>query len=163
MVGETVKVKIADLAVHKGEGTLITIGLGSCVGIALYDEVAKVAGLAHVLLSDSKLFTNNKKEHNPAKFADTALPLLVQQMEKEGCQKRRLVAKIAGGSKLFGKNSNLMGVGEKNIGMTKQTLGELGIPVLGEDVGGNHGRTMKIDVCTGEVTISTVGRGVKKL
>jgi len=160
---EIVKVKIADLAVKKGEGTLVTIGLGSCVGVSLYDGIAKVGGLAHVLLSDSTQFSNQKKEQNPAKFADTALPLLVKKMEQQGGQKSRLKAKIAGGSKLFGKNSNIIGVGEKNIQMTRQTLEQMGIPVLAEDVGGDYGRTMKVDVYTGDVTISTVGRGEKKL
>ncbi len=161
---ETIKVKIADLAVKKEGGLLVTIGLGSCVGIALYDEQAEVGGLAHVLLSDSKQFMKKPSEkYNPAKFADTALPLLVENMEKLGAKRSRVVAKIAGGSKLFGDNSNVMGIGERNLEMVRKTLKELNIPVLAEDVGGSHGRTMKLYVDTGKVTISTVGRGEKRL
>ncbi len=162
-VDTTTKVKIADLAVRKGEGTIITVGLGSCVGVALYDEQSRVGGLAHVLLADSNHFSKKGEKLNPAKYADTALPLLAEQMEREGGSRRRLVGKIAGGSKLFGKNSNIMGIGEKNIEMVRHVLKQMNIPILAEDVGGTHGRTMKINVSTGEVAISTVGRGEKKL
>ncbi len=161
---ETVKVKIADLAVKQGDGILVTIGLGSCVGIALHDGQPLVAGLAHVLLSDSAQFVKkNPEKYNPAKFADTALPLLVEKMEKMGARRSRIEAKIAGGSKLFGNNSNVMGIGERNVEMVRKTLKELNIPLKAEDVGGNYGRTMKLDVPSGEVIISTAGRGEKKL
>ncbi len=159
---ETIKVKIADLAALKGTGILVTVGLGSCVGIALYDERGKVAGLSHVLLSDSTQF-KHKKELNPAKFADTAIPALIKDMEKLGGVKRNLVAKIAGGSQLFKSNSNMMKVGDKNVEMVKKTLSSLSIPLIAEDVGGNYGRTMKFEVDTGVVYISTVGREIKKM
>ncbi len=80
-MSEQIRVKIADYAVKKEEGMLITVGLGSCVGVALYDSFAKVAGLAHILLPDSALF---KTPSNPAKFADTAIPLLLEQMISVG-------------------------------------------------------------------------------
>ncbi len=153
------KVKIADLAVLKDEGVLITIGLGSCVGIALYDGIARVAGLAHVLLSDSSQFSHKvNTDINPAKFADTAIPNLIQLMEDQGAKKARLRAKIAGGGQLFSFNSNVIRVGDKNIGMVKKKLKEYSVPLLGENVGGNYGRTMKIEVETGMVYIYTVGR-----
>ncbi len=158
------KVKIADLAVLKGYGALITIGLGSCVGIALYDKKARVAGLAHILLADSSQFTHKKKNDiNPAKFADTAIPTLINLMELQGAEKRRIEAKIAGGSQLFSLNSNIVRVGVKNVEMVKRKLKELSISLTGEDVGGNYGRTMKIDVETGKVSIYTVGRDEKVL
>ncbi|MDO9574675.1 MAG: hypothetical protein Q7I94_06735 [Candidatus Contubernalis sp.] len=97
-MGKVVRVKIADLAVLKNEGILVTIGLGSCVGIALYDPLIKVAGLAHIILSNSSLFTNRD---NLAKFADTAVPLLLTEMTRLGARKERVRAKIAGGSELF--------------------------------------------------------------
>lgn len=155
---ESIKVKIADLAVLKGTGFLITIGLGSCVGIALYDHRFRVAGLAHVLLSDSKQFSRGKSELNPAKFADTAIPTLIEKMKQQGASRNLLVAKIAGGSQLFNLNTNVIRVGDKNIEMVRKKLEECSIPLVAEDVGGNYGRTMKIDVTTGKVYISTVGR-----
>ena len=153
------KVKIADLAVLKEKGVLITIGLGSCVGIALYDGAARVAGLAHILLSDSSQFSHKTStDVNPAKFADTAIPNLIHLMEDQGAKKSRLRAKIAGGSQLFSFNSNVIRVGDKNVEMVKKKLKEHSVPLIGEDVGGNYGRTMKIEVETGMVFIYTVGR-----
>jgi chemotaxis protein CheD len=153
-MSEIVRVKIADLAVLRGDGLLITVGLGSCIGIALCDNAAKVAGLAHILLADS---TNFKTCDNPAKFADTAIPLLIDKMARFGAKNGRLAAKIAGGSQLFSFENSVISVGEKNIQMTRQTLSRLKIPLLGEDVGGNCGRTMKVYVSEGKVTVTMVG------
>ncbi len=157
---ELIRVKIADLAVSKNDGVIITVGLGSCVGIALYDSAFKVAGLAHILLSDSSMFKN---QSNPAKFADTAIPLLVEQMVKLGARPNRLQAKIAGGSQLFILEGGSMAVGEKNINMVRDVLRSLRIPIVGEDLGGNVGRTMKLFVPDGKVLISTTGAGEKFL
>jgi chemotaxis protein CheD len=157
------RVKIADWAVLKGQGVLMTIGLGSCVGIALYDAQNKVGGLAHILLADSRGFYRRPVPLNPAKFADTAIPLLVQEIEKAGGKRERLQAKIAGGSQLFMNQKPGNSVGEKNVQAVRRVLKELGIPIAGEDVGGNHGRTLRFFVETGQVIISTVGRGEKEV
>jgi chemotaxis protein CheD len=158
-----IKVKIADLAVLKDQGILITVGLGSCVGVALHDAENKVGGLAHILLSCSCQFGNRSNPFNPAKFADTAIPLLVEKMEKCGGKRNRIKAKIAGGSQLFSFNHGVSSIGEKNIEAVRQTLEELEIPIKGEDVGGNHGRTMRFFVDSGKVVITTIGRGEKEL
>ncbi len=157
------RVKIADGAVLKGQGVLMTIGLGSCVGIALYDVQDKVGGLAHILLYNSQEFPNRSKPLNPAKFADTAIPWLVQEMEKLGGKRDRLQAKIAGGSQLFMNQKAGGSVGEKNVQMVRQVLRELGIPIAGEDVGGNYGRTLHFFVATGKMIVSTVGKGEKEI
>ncbi|MBS4032735.1 MAG: chemotaxis protein CheD [Clostridiales bacterium] len=159
-MNDFIRVKIADLAVSKNDGVIITVGLGSCVGIALYDPAVKAAGLAHILLADSTMFKN---QSNPAKFADTAIPLLVQQMVHLGARPSRLQAKIAGGSQLFSFENSLISVGEKNIRMVRSVLESLRIPVIGEDLGGSVGRTMKLFVPDGKVLISTVGTGEKQL
>ena len=102
---ETIQVKIADYAIIKEQGILVTYGLGSCVGIALYDPGRKVAGLAHILLNDSAKFRRpGVNSFNPAKFADTAIPLLLQ----DGCpgaSKAGITAKIAGGASLFSRQA----------------------------------------------------------
>lgn len=159
-MSDPIRVKIADLAVRKGEGMIITVGLGSCVGIALYDPVVKAAGLAHILLADSTMFKN---QPNRAKFADTAIPLLVEQMARLGARPSRLQAKIAGGSQLFSFENSLISVGEKNIKMVRSVLVSMRIPILGEDLGGSVGRTMKLLVPDGTVLISTVGAAEKQL
>ncbi len=160
---DTVHVKIADLAARKDQGVLVTFGLGSCVGIALYDQKAKIGGLAHILLNDSTKFVRPSVTNvNPAKFADTAIPHLLEMMVKMGAQKSSIVAKIAGGASLFNFKSESGNVGDKNIEAVRIKLKELGVSIVFEDVGGKHGRTMRLFVDTGEVTISTAGKGALK-
>ncbi|MDW7651007.1 MAG: chemotaxis protein CheD [Bacillota bacterium] len=159
-MSDTIRVKIADLATKKDEGILITVGLGSCIGIALYDPVARTAGLAHILLSDSTMFRTHA---NPAKFADTAIPVLIGEMVAQGAKTSRLRAKIAGGSKLFSFEKSLLSVGEKNIQSVRDTLAGLRVPIIGEDVGGSVGRTMRLFVADGKVTVSTVGAGEREI
>ncbi len=160
---DTVHVKIADLAVRKDSGVLVTFGLGSCVGIALYDQRAKIGGLAHILLNDSVKFTRPKAASvNPAKFADTAIPHMLDMMVKMGARKTAITAKIAGGASLFNFKSKAGNVGDKNIKAVRETLKNLGLKTVFEDVGGNYGRTMRLFIASGEVTISTSGRGVLK-
>ena len=163
MENDIIRVKIADMAVKKDRGTIITVGLGSCIGIALYDPSTKIGGLSHILLSDSTQFKKTNNSINEAKFADTAIPCLIQAMGRVGAKKNRMQAKIAGGSQLFSFDKTTMSVGEKNIEAVIKTLKSLGIPILKEDVGGNHGRTMRLFVDSGKVMISTVGKGEQEL
>ncbi len=160
---KTIHVKIADLAVIKDRGMLITVGLGSCVGVAIYDYREKVGGLAHVFLADSSVFKNKGNHFNHAKFADTAVPALVHELEKAGGNRRRTYAKIAGGSQLYNFQKIGFNVGENNIEAVRHALRQLGIPIKGEDVGGSHGRTMRFFVDSGKVSISTVGKGEKEI
>ena len=119
-----IKVGMADLNVIKAPGILTTLGLGSCVGIALYDKPNRVAGLAHIMLPSSKEIKNNE---NKAKFADTGIELLIARMVKEGAVKERLIAKIVGGAQMFSfnNNSSILKIGERNIQATKEKLKEL--------------------------------------
>lgn len=158
-----IKVKIADLAVQKEQGIIITVGLGSCVGIALYDFATRAGGLAHILLSDSTQFKNKGEFFNKAKFADTAIPFLVSEMEKIGANKTRFQAKVAGGSQLFAFQKKNVSVGDKNVEAVIRILKEMGIPIVALDVGGNYGRTMRLFLDSGKVLISTVGKGEKEL
>lgn len=98
MDNNQIKVGIADLNFVLPPGTIITIGLGSCVGIALYDSTKKIAGLSHIMLPDSTQFKNN---NTPMKFADTAIPILIDKLIEAGCLKSSLKAKIAGGASMF--------------------------------------------------------------
>lgn len=156
---ETTYVYIADLAVSQNNGSLVTIGLGSCVGVALYDAKRKIAGLVHILLNDSRQYLRDRSnQFNPAKFADTAIPELIKVMEKRGASRGGLVAHLAGGSQLFDYKFDGMGIGQKNIEAARSKLQELGIAILSEDTGGSYGRTMKIDAGSGEVIISSLSQ-----
>lgn len=162
MNNNEVRVGIADLNIAAPPEKLITVGLGSCVGIAIYDASSKVGGLAHIMLPDSTQFSN---VNNPMKFADLAIPILLERMEQKGALKRNLKAKIAGGASMFNfsDKSMIMDIGNRNSISVKKVLKEIGIPIIGEDTGGNKGRTMIFDTINGVVQIKTVGIGIKEI
>lgn len=159
-MGTTVKVGMADLNLCKSPDMITTLGLGSCIGIALYDPVKKIGGLAHIMLPDSTQMKNNQ---NIAKFADTGIEELVRRMVAAGASKGRLVAKIAGGAKMFevSVGSNIGNIGARNAEASKKKLRELGIPLRAEDTGLNYGRTVELYTETGEFRIKSVGKPVK--
>lgn len=162
MTSLEIKVGIADLNLVLDPGAIMTIGLGSCIGIALYDKVKKVAGLSHIMLPDSTQFKNVA---NPMKFADLAVPLLVKKMEKEGCNKKTITAKIAGGASMFNftDKSIISDIGKRNGEAVKKALKELGIPIIAEQIGGDKGRTMILRASDGQVTLKVVGQGIMEL
>jgi len=157
---EVVKVGMADLNILKSPGILTTLGLGSCVGIALYDKDKKIAGLAHIMLPSSLEIKNNT---NKAKFADTGIQLLVERMLSIGANKRFLTAKIAGGSQMFNFNSDsdILKVGQRNVLATKEKLKELKIPLIAADTGGNYGRTIELSSSDGSLLVKTIGHGTQ--
>ena len=159
---KVIKVGMADLSIAKEPDTLTTLGLGSCVGIALYDPITKIGGLAHIMLPDSKQIKNNE---NKAKFADTAIELLVQQMIKEGARKSRMVAKIAGGAHMFEfKNmDDMMRIGTRNVAAVVQILNEMHIPIIAQDTGDNYGRTIELYTLTGMLRVKTIGHGIREI
>lgn len=159
-MGVVIKVGMADLKTGRAPDILTTLGLGSCVGIALWDPKTKIGGLAHVMLPDSTQIRNNS---NIAKFADTGITELVRQMERMGAPRSRLVAKIAGGAKMFevSGSTSVGNVGERNALASKQKLRQLGIRILAEDTGLNYGRTVELNCENGDYVIKAVGKSVK--
>lgn len=154
-----VKVGMADLNITESPDAIRTTGLGSCVGVALYDPVRKVAGLAHVMLPESK----GMADENKAKYANTAVPLLIEKMVTAGAQTSRLVAKLAGGAQMFafaGAN-DMMRIGPRNVEAVKQSLQMYRIPILVEDTGGSSGRTIELSAVDGSLQIRTAKSGVK--
>lgn len=158
-VNNVVKVGIADLNTTSGEVEIRTSGLGSCVGVVVYDLTKQVAGLAHVMLPDSNL--TKQTNFNVYKYADTALDELVIQLEALGARKYALKAKIAGGAQMFQMttNSDVMRIGPRNIDAVKEKLSELRIPIIASDIGGNKGRTIQFNPVTGKLKIRTVNEG----
>lgn len=155
-----IQVGIADYKIAKEPDLLITLGLGSCVGVSLYDPVLKLGGLLHLMLPDSAQFSNIIK---PAKFADLGIPLLIEEMKKRGAQHPRLQAKLVGGAQMFsGQDAKiLMNIGYRNVEKARTLLKEQGIPILAEEVGGNRGRTMIFDTSNGKVSIRMLGQKLK--
>lgn len=157
-----IKVGMADLQCSSHPGILTTLGLGSCVGIALYDSKTKIIGMAHIMLPSSLQARNNS---NTAKFADTAIICLIEEMLKMGAIKSNIVAKLAGGSQMFAfsESSDMMRIGYRNVVSTKEKLMELKIPIISEDTGGNYGRTIELNSNDGKLLIKTIGHGVKQI
>jgi chemotaxis protein CheD len=156
-MGNMIKVGMADLKVCKCPDALTTLGLGSCVGVVLYDPVTKVSGLLHCMLPDSTQIRNNS---NLAKFADTGIDELIRQMVESGAMKSRLVAKIAGGAQMFAMTTtnDTLRVGERNAIAAKEKLNEYHIKLLAEDCGLNFGRTVEFYSETGNYIIKAVGK-----
>ena len=156
-MSEIIKVGMADLKTCKSPDGVTTLGLGSCVGIAIRDPQTKIGGLAHIMLPDSTAMKNNS---NIPKFADTGIEELVKQIVALGAQRARLVAKIAGGAQMFSfqNKSDMVRVGERNVEAVKKKLGEMKIRILAEDTGKDFGRTVIFYPETGDYIIRAVGK-----
>ena len=153
---------MADLVAVKVPSLLVTLGLGSCIGLVIYDPRNKVAGMAHIMLPDSR---DAGAVPKPGKFADTAVPRLLQELSSLGALPSNLQAKIAGGAQMFAfqNNSALVRVGDRNVEAVKKKLKELRIPILAEDTGLNFGRTVEFYPETGDFIIKAVGKPVKTI
>ncbi|WP_240417565.1 chemotaxis protein CheD [Paenibacillus periandrae] len=158
-----IKVGMADLNVTHLTGVLKTTGLGSCVGITLYDPKTLVAGMAHVMLPTSDIAREGNL--NVAKYADTAIPEMIERMLKLGAVLRRMEAKMAGGAQMFAfaGNSDTMRIGPRNVESCKIMLSKYSIPLKSEDTGSNYGRTVEFNCETGILLIRSVQQGVKEL
>ncbi len=155
-------VGMADLNIAKHPQNLSTIGLGSCVGIVLFDSKTQIGGMAHIMLPNSNEVRNNSNE---AKFADTAIVKLLNLMIKAGAIKNNIIAKLAGGSQMFSffNETDIMKIGQRNIIAAKDTIEKLSIKIVAEDTGGNYGRTIELYTETGALMIKTAGKGIKLL
>lgn len=161
-MAELIKVGIADYKVGRAPATIISYGLGSCIGVSLYDSQTKIGGLLHIMLPDS---TQSRTADNPAKFADTGMPLLLKDVLALGASKARLVAKMAGGAQMFAfaKSSDVMRVGSRNSEAIKKILRQMNIRLAGEDIGGNYGRTVSINLNNGVYIVKTMVKGEKEI
>jgi chemotaxis protein CheD len=154
-----VRVKVADYAVRQGSYVLATIGLGSCVAIALYDRDSQVGALAHILLPNPAM---SRETGNPAKFPETVMPIMLDEMRGLGARSSaRICAKIVGGASMFGQLSNGTGinVGERNVSATRDVLAALGIPIVAEDTGLDYGRSVYFHLVDGRLEVRSLKKG----
>ncbi len=151
-----VHVKIGEIKVVSGAGTLYTIGLGSCIAVAVYDAPQKIAALAHVMLPE----VLSTSVATPGKAAPTAIPELIRLLEAAGAKREELFARIAGGSAMFESVLPNEGrrLGVRNIEAVKRALELAQIPLRGEDVGGSFGRSIFFHACDGRVVVRAVKR-----
>ena len=154
-----IRVKVADYAVRRGEHVIATIGLGSCVAIVLYDRVAKVGGLAHILLPTRSM---SRETSNPAKFPETIVPVMLEEMRRLGSSPSAAIsAKIVGGASMFGQLSAGSGIniGERNVAATRDVLAAANIPLLAEDTGLDYGRSVYFHLDDGRVEVRSLRKG----
>ncbi len=156
-------VRMAEQAVSREPSdVLVSLGLGSCIGLALLDDDAGVAGLSHIVLPESSARTPGQ----PAKFADTAVPALIDAVVRCGANRTRLKAVLCGGAHMFSSpngTSSLLQIGERNATRTLAELKQLRVPVRAQDVGGSSGRSIEVRIATGEVLVRSVGQPPRKL
>jgi chemotaxis protein CheD len=154
-------VDIAMMKVARAPEQLYSLGLGSCIGVAIYDPAAKIGGLIHILLPSMKGFENGN--HVRTKFADSGIADLVDALVRAGASRVRMKAKMAGGASMFTikATSDVHEVGKRNTQSSRDTLRNLGIELLAHDTGGTKGRTIIFDIDTGQLTIKTVDRTMK--
>jgi len=141
--------------------TLTCLGLGSCVGLAMYDPVARVAGMAHIVLSNSR----GKSGPGSSKYADLAVPMLIGQMQDLGALTSRIKAKIAGGAEMSPARGlgDMFKIGQENVAAVKSILAGVGASLTGSETGGSRGRTFRLNVGTGAATVSSAGQDIKEL
>ncbi|CAM3749798.1 chemotaxis protein CheD [Alkalicoccus chagannorensis] len=155
-----IKVGMADLQCAVPPSTLRTSGLGSCVGIIIYDALKKTAVMAHIMLPDSAMAKD--RSFNRSKYADTAVEDMISCMKKKGSPLYSLKAKMAGGAQMFqfSSSSESMRIGPRNADAVRQLLRQHRIEIVFEDTGGSSGRTIEFDPSTSVLEIRTVNKGV---
>ena len=155
-------VGISDIKVSNSlDDVIITYALGSCIGISVYDPVAKVGGLLHYMLPDSTLDEKKAKE-NPAMFADTGIPTLFKACYRLGAEKKRMIVKAAGGASIL-DDTNFFRIGQKNIMAMRKIFWKNNVMIASEDTGANHNRTVRLEMATGKTLVRTSGGEMKEI
>ena len=158
---DNIRVKVADYAVARGDAIIATIGLGSCVAIAVYDSTARVGGLAHILLPNEGM---SRDTHNRAKFPGSAVPLLLEEMRKLGAR-GPFQAKLVGGASMFASLLPEGGVnmGDRNVEASRRALGAAQISLIAQDTGGHYGRSVFLHIRDGRLVVRSLAHGEKVL
>ncbi len=157
-----ITVDISDIKVSNNpDVTLVTYSLGSCIGLAVYDPLAKVGGMLHYMLPESSV-SPEKSKSNPAMFADTGIPLLFKNCYKLGAVKQRMVIKIAGGAQLMDE-SGFFNIGKRNYAALRKMFWRNKVMIQAEEVGGMVNRTMRLNIGTGLLSLKVSGEGEKTL
>ncbi|GFE57275.1 chemotaxis protein CheD [Geobacter sp. AOG1] len=162
-MAELTIIGLSEYGFASSPGVLMTYGLGSCIGIALYDPELRMGSLAHTLLPVSHEGTQSTVKS--AKFTDLAIDIMVEELVKSGCAKERLVAKLAGGASMFDSQYRSFrgDIGQRNVDSAKKTLAGHGIPLLAEDSGGDYGRTVEFHTSSGLMLIKAIQKPSKTI
>jgi chemotaxis protein CheD len=157
-----VEVNMSNMKIARAPDLLVTRGLGSCLGITLYDPTKKIGAIAHPMLPD---IDKSKNKSNPARFVNSVINKMLEELKKQGCLKKNLVAKLFGGAHMFSfiSQDSILNVGEKNIQMAKSVFQQHGIKIAAEELRGSIGRTIVLDLETGKVRVKTISAGEKEV
>ncbi|PLW79799.1 chemotaxis protein CheD [Candidatus Woesearchaeota archaeon] len=160
MGAQEIIVGIGGLVVHHNPIILTCLGLGSCVGVALYDKENHIGGLAHVMLPESKEYTGIRDDKNSIeklnRYADVAIPTMIKDMVNIGAKKNNIRSKIVGGAQMFIQINDEFAIGKRNVITVKKILEENNIPIDAEETGGSKGRSMKFDTSNQEITVKSI-------
>lgn len=155
-MGELIRVGMADMNICRAPDRITTLGLGSCIGLVLFDVGSATCGLIHIMLPDSSI---TKANYNPAKFADTGITELIKRLTLSGVRSGSLCAKMAGGARMFSVSGNdVQSIGDKNKEAVTDILKKQGIPLISSDCGGTYGRTIEFDPATFRLKIKAIGK-----
>lgn len=157
---DLIEVTIGQLVVAEAPKRLMTPALGSCVGVALYDPFSQRGALAHVMLPGPSPVADDEA---PGRFADYAVPELVRMLQARGTLRRRIQARLAGGAAMFKGESSILTIGDRNVAEVKRLLALMSIPVVAEDTGEAHARTLEMTLATGETVVRSYRFGVRRL
>jgi chemotaxis protein CheD len=155
-----VEIGVGEVAFGAAPQVLTTAALGSCVGVALWDPFTQRGALAHVMLPKASATSS---EGQATRFATGAIPMMVGRLTRMGSPSRRLVAKLAGGAAMFGGESAVTHVGERNVTTVEELLEEHGIRVKAADVGGSYARTVELHLDSGTLVVRSYAFGIKEL
>jgi len=150
------------MQISQSPAVLVTKGLGSCLGITFWDPVKKVGAMAHPMLPD---FDKARVKTNPSRFVNSAIMHALEEMEKKGCMRGRIVVKMFGGAHMFSfiNTDSVLNVGQKNIEMALEVFKGLNMKISGQEVGGTFGRTIFLNLDDGKVLVRTVSWGEKEV
>jgi chemotaxis protein CheD len=162
-LNNTINVSLGELAISDNHDDILACyGLGSCIGVTAFDPVKKMGALAHIVLP-----RNNSTilDSAPAKYADIAIPYMIQELEKKGVNKGRLIIKIAGGAKILSciPAGSMLDIGEKNVIAVLEAISQQKLKVTNQDVRGNIGRTLFLHIKDGKTIIKTAMNQIVEL
>jgi chemotaxis protein CheD len=157
-----IEVGMIEMKICSAPNILVTRGLGSCLGIVIYQPRKKIGGLAHPMLPS---YEAARIKGSRSKFVDTVISLMIDELKNQGCVVTTLVAKLFGGAHMFSfpSKDSAFNIGARNIDVAKQTLASYKIEIIGEDTGGNYGRTIFFDLSTGKVNVKTLFYGEREV
>jgi len=159
----TLVVGIGDCKVAAAADTeLVTYALGSCIAVVIWDPAKRVGGLLHFMLPESSVDRQGQGKDHPYRYADTGTPLLFRAAYQQGADKRRLVVRLAGGAAVVNDNG-IFSIGKRNYAAVRKILWKAGVMVHGEEVGGTLSRTVRLEVCSGRMTVRTPGGEEREL